>query len=74
MQEVDKRLMTVVVDAATKAADPNRTPSPEPAYDGEGKRINTREVRMRSSLTEQRQKLMEELIALNPLFRPAGYV
>jgi splicing factor 1 len=74
LQEVDKQLLTVAVDAAARSADPNRTPSPEPQYDGQGKRVNTREVRMRKSLTEQRQTMMEELIKLNPLFRPANYV
>jgi splicing factor 1 len=74
LQSIDARLLTVAVDAAARSADPNRTPSPEPQYDGQGKRTNTREVRMRKSLTEDRQHMMESLIKLNPMFRPANYV
>jgi hypothetical protein len=48
-----------------------RSPSPPPAYDRVGKRVNTRDVRLRESLTKERQALQEKMRKLqpnNPLF------
>jgi Splicing factor 1 helix-hairpin domain len=41
---VTERISTVVQDAAARELDPNKTPSPPPRYDSNGKRANTREV------------------------------
>jgi splicing factor 1 len=38
----------------------NRSPSPEPIYGADGKRINTREYRYRKKLEDERHKLIEE--------------
>jgi len=38
----------------------NRSPSPEPVYGADGKRINTREYRYRKKLEDERHKLIEE--------------
>lgn len=38
-----------------------RSPSPEPAYDQSGGRVNTREMRRRRQLLQQRQDLMDSL-------------
>jgi Splicing factor 1 helix-hairpin domain len=43
-QQVTERISTVVQDAAARELDPNKTPSPPPRYDSNGKRANTREV------------------------------
>ncbi|TMW63264.1 hypothetical protein Poli38472_002205 [Pythium oligandrum] len=64
------KLQTVAVDAARIEKDPTRSPSPPPQYDANGKRTNTREVRMRAALEKQRQEVMDEMVKLNPLFRP----
>ena len=48
-----------------------RSPSPPPAYDRMGKRVNTRDVRLRESLAKERQALQEKMAKLqpnNPLF------
>jgi len=37
-----------------------RSPSPEPIYGADGKRINTREYRYRKKLEDERHKLIEE--------------
>jgi len=37
-----------------------RSPSPEPVYGADGKRINTREYRYRKKLEDERHKLIEE--------------
>jgi len=68
-------MATVVIDALAKENDPDKTPSPPPQYDSNGKRTNTREVRMAEALRKERQEVIERLLKLNPLFRPpADYV
>ncbi|KAB1251463.1 Splicing factor 1 [Camelus dromedarius] len=47
-----------------------RSPSPEPIYNSEGKRLNTREFRTRKKLEEERHNLITEMVALNPDFKP----
>jgi splicing factor 1 len=47
-----------------------RSPSPEPQYNADGKRINTREVRYRKKLEDERHKLVEKAIRTVPNFRP----
>uniref|UniRef100_A0A0B7A886 Branchpoint-bridging protein n=1 Tax=Arion vulgaris TaxID=1028688 RepID=A0A0B7A886_9EUPU len=47
-----------------------RSPSPEPIYNNEGKRMNTREYRTRKKLEEDRHKLIQEAIKLNTDFKP----
>jgi splicing factor 1 len=70
LQQLNDRLLNVVQEAAFLEQDPNRPPSPAPKYDKDGKRTNTREVRLREELTKERAKLIEELVKLNPLFQP----
>lgn len=48
----------------------SRSPSPEPIYNSEGKRLNTREFRTRKKLEEERHNLITEMVALNPDFKP----
>ena len=51
-----------------------RSPSPEPIYDQQGKRQNTREVRTRRKIEDQRHQLVTELLALSPDYKaPADY-
>lgn len=47
-----------------------RSPSPEPVYDRNGVRQNTREVRMREKMIEQRERMVEELIKVDPTYKP----
>ncbi|GMH33986.1 hypothetical protein BSKO_01820 [Bryopsis sp. KO-2023] len=47
-----------------------RSPSPEPVYDRNGVRLNTREVRMKDRLMQQRNEIIEELIMKDPNFKP----
>ena len=68
LQETNQRLLNVVQDALAMEQNPNRSPSPPPKYDSNGKRTNTREIRMREKLTEERGKIVEELVKLNPHF------
>ncbi|KAM9424186.1 splicing factor 1 isoform 5-T5 [Pholidichthys leucotaenia] len=48
----------------------DRSPSPEPIYNSEGKRLNTREYRTRKKIEEERHSLITEMVALNPDFKP----
>lgn len=70
LQQVTQKLITVAQDAVRIEQDPNRSPSPPPRYDSTGKRTNTREMRMRDSLNQQRTSIIEQLIKLNPTFQP----
>ncbi|KAH9824388.1 hypothetical protein DFH28DRAFT_880068, partial [Melampsora americana] len=47
-----------------------RSPSPPPTYDGQGRRTNTREFRYRRKLEDERTKLIERLIKIDPSYRP----
>uniref|UniRef100_H2ZCW7 Branchpoint-bridging protein n=1 Tax=Ciona savignyi TaxID=51511 RepID=H2ZCW7_CIOSA len=47
-----------------------RSPSPEPIYNGEGKRMNTREYRTRKKLEEERHRLIIHMQDINPEFKP----
>ncbi|XP_057952796.1 splicing factor-like protein 1 [Malania oleifera] len=47
-----------------------RSPSPEPVYNHLGIRMNTREVRLRQKLIEERQAIISSLIKKNPAFKP----
>lgn len=70
LQQLNDRLLNVVQEAALAEQNPDRSPSPPPKYDSQGKRTNTREVRLRESLTKDRARLIDELVKLNPLFQP----
>eukprot|EP01018_Ginkgo_biloba_P016462 Gb_41039 [translate_table: standard] len=62
---INKRLQTGQV-----FEDGPRSPSPEPTYDDNGIRINTREYRAREKLTCKRQDIIAQLIRKNPSFQP----
>jgi hypothetical protein len=44
----------------------NRSPSPEPTYDGQGKRLNTRDYRIRERLNNERLQLTEHMLKVAP--------
>jgi len=48
----------------------NRSPSPPPTYDAHGRRTNTREVRYRKKLEDERIKLVDRAMKNDPNFRP----
>ena len=47
-----------------------RSPSPEPIYSSDGKRLNTREFRTRRRLEEDRHMLVLRMQSINPEFKP----
>lgn len=50
--------------------DRERSPSPPPTYDAQGRRTNTREVRYRKKLEDERVALVDRQLKLDPNFRP----
>jgi splicing factor 1 len=69
LKQLNDKLLTVVQDAAIEELNPNRPPSPPPKYDAYGKRLNTREVRMKETLSAQRTAVIEQMMKINPLFQ-----
>jgi len=52
----------------------SRSPSPEPIYDSNGKRVNTRDNRKRDQLTAEQRQLIQQAFKINPSFKPpVGY-
>lgn len=52
----------------------SRSPSPEPIYNNEGKRMNTREYRTRRALEDERHEKIQKLMLLNANYKaPADY-
>ncbi|KAF8529825.1 hypothetical protein JB92DRAFT_3081243 [Gautieria morchelliformis] len=47
-----------------------RSPSPPPTYDAHGRRSNTREVRYRKKLEDERVRLVDRALKTDPNFRP----
>lgn len=47
-----------------------RSVSPEPVYDVQGKRVNTREFRYRKKLEDERHKIIDQALKENPDFKP----
>merc|ERR1719454_1326452 len=48
----------------------DRSPSPEPIYSSDGKRMNTREYRKRKELEETRHKSIQKLMTINTDYKP----
>jgi len=52
----------------------DRSPSPEPIYSSDGKRLNTREYRKRKELEETRHESIQRMILINPDYKsPPDY-
>eukprot|EP00698_Gefionella_okellyi_P017753 TRINITY_DN5236_c0_g1_i1.p1 TRINITY_DN5236_c0_g1~~TRINITY_DN5236_c0_g1_i1.p1 ORF type:complete len:474 (+),score=85.72 TRINITY_DN5236_c0_g1_i1:118-1539(+) len=65
LDEMSRKLVSGIVDDAF-----NRSPSPEPIYDSNGKRLNTREQRFKEKIVEERAHLIEVALRHNQAFRP----
>lgn len=66
-EDVSIKLNNVVRLAQEAERDPNRSPSPDPVYNNQGKRVNTREVRMRTKFTDNKKQFLDEMLRLKPL-------
>ena len=50
--------------------DGSRSPSPPPTYDSHGRRTNTRDVRYRKKLEDERNRLVDRQVKNDPNFKP----
>ncbi|KAJ3414467.1 hypothetical protein HDV05_006560 [Chytridiales sp. JEL 0842] len=66
LEEIARKLRLNEIVPAEK----DRSPSPEPVYGADGKRVNTREFRYRKKLEDERHKLVEEGLKKIPGFKP----
>ncbi|KAF9429335.1 hypothetical protein BGZ76_001446 [Entomortierella beljakovae] len=66
LEEISKKLK----NGDVLPTDRERSRSPEPVYNAEGKRVNTREYRYRKKLEDERHALIESAIKKYPDFRP----
>jgi len=72
IEDITRKLRTGELDIPENPDD--RSPSPQPIYNGEGKRMNTREYRTRKKMEEERHKLVTEMTSFNSDYQPpAGY-
>ncbi|KAJ2159349.1 hypothetical protein GGF46_003096 [Coemansia sp. RSA 552] len=77
-EQVEKYAAVLRIDEITRRLrtgdvvppDGQRSPSPPPTYNSEGKRTNTREHRYRRRLEEERMRLVEEQLRRDPGYRP----
>lgn len=65
IEEITRKLTTGQFEEGLR----ERSPSPEPVYDNMGKRVNTRDQRIKDKLMKERQKYVTEAMYMNPLFR-----
>ena len=72
LDEIAARVMLLPAELKRVEADPARSPSPDAEYDSTGKRLNSREQRMRRALDVQRDALLERLMDLNPTMCNGG--
>lgn len=81
-EDLDKYAIQVRLDEISRKLrsgdfippDRERSPSPPPTYDNQGRRTNTREVRYRKKLEDERIALVERQIKLDPNYRaPSDY-
>ncbi|PWN30296.1 hypothetical protein BDZ90DRAFT_257381 [Jaminaea rosea] len=66
LDEISRKLQTGDV----VPPDRERSPSPPPIYDGQGRRTNTREVRYRKKLEDERVQIVDKQLKLDPNYRP----
>ncbi|KAI8335890.1 hypothetical protein BC941DRAFT_429674 [Chlamydoabsidia padenii] len=66
LEEINRKLRTNDVVPPER----ERSPSPEPVYNSDGKRVNTREFRYRKKLEDERHKLVEHATKTIPGFVP----
>ncbi|XP_029404200.2 splicing factor 1 isoform X1 [Bactrocera dorsalis] len=68
IEEISRKLRTG--DLGIPQNPEERSPSPEPIYSSDGKRLNTREFRFRKRLEERRHQLIQKMQSVNPEFKP----
>lgn len=70
LEEINRKLRTGDV----VPPEGQRSPSPRPTYDAYGRRTNTREIRYRKKLEDERLRLVDRAMKSDPNFRPPADV
>uniref|UniRef100_UPI00358EBC56 splicing factor 1 isoform X2 n=1 Tax=Myxine glutinosa TaxID=7769 RepID=UPI00358EBC56 len=70
IEDLNRKLRTG--DLGISSNPEERSPSPEPIYNSDGKRLNTRDFRMRKKLEDERHSLIQEMLRLNTDYKPPG--
>ena len=60
----------VLLVPCTQYSDIFRSPSPEPIYSSDGKRLNTREYRKRKEFEEMRHDAIQKMLLVNSEYKP----
>ncbi|UYV68621.1 SF1 [Cordylochernes scorpioides] len=68
IEAISRRLRTGDLGIPENPKD--RSPSPEPIYNSNGARINTREVVKRQKMEAERHKMIQEMLKMNKLYVP----
>ncbi|PWN24355.1 hypothetical protein BDZ90DRAFT_276396 [Jaminaea rosea] len=68
LDEISRKLQTGDVVPPHR----ERSPFPPPIYDDQGRRTNSREVRSRKKLEDERVQIVDKQVKLNPNYRPGG--
>ncbi|EDO45484.1 predicted protein, partial [Nematostella vectensis] len=68
IEEISRMLRTGDLGIPDNPED--RSPSPEPIYNTDGKRLNTRDFRVRKRLEDERHKFIQDMMKINPDFKP----
>lgn len=72
IEEISTKLK--INDYKAPSAQQERSPSPPPQYDTQGRRTNTRELRYYKKLEDERNGLVQQMMKTVPMFKPpAGY-
>ncbi|WVQ65790.1 branchpoint-bridging protein [Kwoniella botswanensis] len=66
LEEINRKLRTGDV----VPPEGQRSPSPPPSYDAYGRRTNTREIRYRKKLEDEKARLVDRAMKSDPNFRP----
>ncbi|CAD6568503.1 MAG: hypothetical protein TREMPRED_004589 [Tremellales sp. Tagirdzhanova-0007] len=66
LEEINRKLRTGDV----VPPDGQRSPTPPPSYDAYGRRANTRDIRYRKKLEDERMRLVDRAMKSDPNFRP----
>ncbi|ORX40072.1 hypothetical protein BD324DRAFT_576531 [Kockovaella imperatae] len=70
LEEINRKLRTGDVVPPER----ERSPSPRPQYDAYGRRTNTRDIRYRKKLEDERLRLVDRAMKSDPNFRPPADV
>merc|ERR1719266_2711602 len=68
IEDASRRLRTGDLGIPLNPED--RSPSPEPIYSSDGKRLNTRDYRKRKELEESRHGSIQRMLTINPEYKP----